>query len=48
VLRWLAASLQYIHTRSSGQASFGQGGTALDSGGNFKENRAILSLFATF
>jgi hypothetical protein len=48
VLRWLVASVQYIHTRSSGQASFGQGGTALDSGGNFKENRAILSLFATF
>jgi len=48
VLRWLVASLQFIHTRSSGQASFGQGGTTLDSGGNFKENRAILSLFATF
>ncbi len=48
VLRWLVASLQYIHTKGTGQAAFGQGSTTLDTSGNFSENRAILSLFATF
>jgi len=50
VLRWLVASLQYIHTRGTGQAAFGQGSssTTLDTSGSFTENRAILSLFATF
>jgi hypothetical protein len=51
VLRWLVASLAYIHTRGTGQSAFGQGSTStttLDTSGNFTENRAILSLFATF
>ena len=48
VLRWLVASLAYTHTKGTGQAAFGQGSTTLDTSGNFTENRAILSLFATF
>jgi hypothetical protein len=45
VLRWLSASLQYTHTRQRGN-NFNQGNTA--GTGNFAENRAMLSLFATF
>ncbi len=46
VLRWLTASLQYLHLKQTGSAAFNQfinGGT-----GDFAENRATLSLFATF
>jgi hypothetical protein len=43
ILRWLVASLQYSHTRQTGQGAFAQGST-----GDFAENRASLSLFATF
>ena len=46
VLRWLTASLQYTYTKQYGRDAFSQdigGGT-----GNFAENRATLSLFATF
>jgi hypothetical protein len=43
VLRWLTASLQYTYTKEKGLNAFGSSGT-----GEFAENRAILSLFATF
>lgn len=43
ILRWLSASLQYAYTRQTGStSSFG----AL--GGDYAENRATLTLFATF
>ncbi len=48
VLRWLTASLQYQYSRQTGGDTFsnnqpGQAGT-----GDYAENRATLSLFATF
>jgi hypothetical protein len=49
VLRWLTASLQFTHTKQTGN-NFNQGNIA-GAGvftGDFAENRAILSLFATF
>jgi hypothetical protein len=46
VLRWLTASLRYDFTKQTGTTAFGQGSFA--SGGEFKENRATLNLFATF
>jgi hypothetical protein len=46
VLRWLTASLQYTFTKETGQNSFNQGSTT--GSGEFKENRASLSLFAIF
>ena len=46
ILRWLTASLQYTHTKQTGN-NFNQGGNVLGTG-DFAENRAILSLFATF
>jgi hypothetical protein len=49
ILRWLTASLQYTHTKQTGN-NFNQGNIA-GAGvftGDFAENRAILSLFATF
>jgi hypothetical protein len=54
VLRWLVASLQYTHIKSTGLNTFSQTSTPVDpgtagtGGGTFNENRAILSLFATF
>lgn len=45
VLRWLTASLRYTYTKQTGQNTFNQGVTG---SGNFAENRATLSLFATF
>ena len=46
ILRWLTASLQYTHTKQYGRDAFSQ--DIGDGSGNFAENRAILSLFATF
>ena len=46
ILRWLTSSLQYTHTKQTGN-NFNQGGNVLGTG-DFAENRAILSLFATF
>lgn len=45
ILRWLSASVQYEHTKQTGNNTFGQGSFG---SGDFAENRAILSLFATF
>ncbi len=45
ILRWLTASLQYTHTKQTGN-NFNQGN--IGGTGDFAENRAILSLFATF
>jgi hypothetical protein len=46
VLRWLTASLQYLYTKQTGNGAFNQviGGGS----GDFTENRATLSLYATF
>jgi hypothetical protein len=45
VVRWLTASLQYTYTKQYGRDAFSQDfGTT----GNYAENRATLSLFATF
>ena len=46
VLRWLTASIRYDFTKQTGTNAFEQG--SLNNGGNFKENRATLNLFATF
>ena len=46
ILRWLTASLQYRYTKQTGN-SFNQGNTS-GATGNYAENRATLSLFATF
>jgi hypothetical protein len=45
ILRWLSASLQYTHTKQTGNDAFNQSGFG---NGDFAENRAMLSLFATF
>lgn len=45
VLRWLTASLRYSYTKQTGQNTFNQG---VSGSGNYAENRATLSLFATF
>ncbi len=45
VLRWLTASLQYRYTKQTGN-TFNQGNLA--GTGDYAENRATLSLFATF
>jgi hypothetical protein len=47
VLRWLAASLQYVYTRQTGTNTFGNNQGQL-GGGDYSENRASLNLFATF
>lgn len=46
ILRWLTASLQYRHTKQTGN-NFNQV-NATGATGNYAENRATLSLFATF
>jgi hypothetical protein len=54
VLRWLTASLRYDFTKQTGTTAFDQGSFSNGSfsngnnGGNFKENRVTLNLFATF
>lgn len=53
VLRWLTASLQYTHTKSTGLSTFAQTTTPSNPGtaglgGSYSENRAVLSLWATF
>ena len=49
VLRWLTASLRYDFTKQTGTAAFNQGSFSNGTnGGNFKENRVTLNLFATF
>jgi opacity protein-like surface antigen len=48
VLRWLTASLQYQYTRQTGGSAFGNGQTGQSGTGDYAENRATLSLFATF
>jgi hypothetical protein len=45
VVRWLTASLQYTYTKQYGRDAFSQD---IGATGNFAENRATLSLFATF
>lgn len=45
ILRWLTASLRYTYTKQTGN-TFEQGSFA--GTGDYAENRAILSLFATF
>jgi hypothetical protein len=46
ILRWLSASLEYTHTKQTGQNVFN---SSLSSGsGSFAENRAVLNFFATF
>lgn len=45
ILRWLSASLQYTYTKQTGNDAFNQ---TFFGNGDFAENRAILSLFATF
>lgn len=44
ILRWLSSSLDYSYTKHTGQNAFAGAFT----GGDFAENRVILSLFATF
>lgn len=49
VLRWLTASLRYDFTKQTGTTAFNQGSFSNGTnGGNFKENRVTLNLFATF
>lgn len=45
ILRWLSASVQYTYTKQTGNDTFDQ---TFFGNGDFAENRAILSLFATF
>ena len=45
VLRWLTASIQYTYTKQTGTNAFEQNSFG---NGDYAENRAILSLFATF
>jgi hypothetical protein len=47
VLRWLTASLRYTYTKQTGNKLFNQTTTGVGNG-DFAENRATLSLFATF
>jgi hypothetical protein len=44
VLRWLAAAVQFTHTRQTGQGAF----NGINGTGDFAENIATLGLFATF
>lgn len=46
VLRWLSLSLRYAHTKQTGGNVFNQ--TTVDGSGDYAENRASISLFATF
>ena len=46
ILRWLTASIRYDFTKQTGTTAFQQG--SFNNGGDFKENRATLNLFATF
>jgi hypothetical protein len=48
VLRWLSASLQYLYTKQTGGDVFGNTQTGQFGTGDYAENRATLSLFATF
>lgn len=48
VLRWLTASLQYLYTRQTGGNVFGNNQVGQFGTGDYAENRATLSLFATF
>jgi hypothetical protein len=45
ILRWLSASVAYTYTKQTGNDAFDQ---TFFGNGDFAENRAILSLFATF
>ena len=45
ILRWLTASLQYTYTKQKGNDAFDQ---TFFGNGDYAENRAILSFFATF
>jgi hypothetical protein len=45
ILRWLSATVQYTYTKQTGNDTFDQ---TFFGNGDFAENRAILSLFATF
>lgn len=45
ILRWLSAAVQYTYTKQTGNDAFNQ---TFFGNGDFAENRAILSLFATF
>lgn len=45
ILRWLSATVQYTYTKQTGNDAFNQ---TFFGNGDFAENRAILSLFATF
>ena len=45
-LNWMTASIRYDFTKQTGTTAFQQG--SFNNGGNFKENRATLNLFATF
>jgi len=48
ILRWLSASLRYTYIKQTGNDTFDQGTQGTFGNGDFAENRAILSLFATF
>jgi hypothetical protein len=48
ILRWLTASLQYNYRHQTGGSAFGNTQVGQFGGGDFSENRATLSLFATF
>jgi hypothetical protein len=48
VLRWLTASLQYQYIKQTGGNTFGNNQTGQFGTGDYAENRATLSLFATF
>jgi hypothetical protein len=45
ILRWLTASVQYTYTKQKNNDAFNQ---TFFGNGDYAENRAILSLFATF
>lgn len=48
ILRWLSASLRYVYTKQTGGDSFGNVQTGQFGTGDYAENRATLSLYATF
>lgn len=47
ILRWLTASLQYTYTKQTGTNTFDQSQSSFGNG-DYAENRASLSFFATF
>jgi len=53
LLRWLVARVQFTHIKTTGLSAFGQTTTSTNPGtpglgGSYSENRALLTLFATF